>query len=39
MFDKLHGGEMYLPMDKEIMKVQLACMEKLYEFSQKGILK
>ncbi|NLO64937.1 MAG: sugar O-acetyltransferase [Clostridiales bacterium] len=33
MFDKLHGGEMYLPMDKEIMKVQLACMEKLYEFN------
>lgn len=31
--DKLHSGELYLPMDEEIMREQLLCLEKLYEFN------
>ena len=33
-FDKvLHSGELYLPTDEEIMKEQLVCLERLYEFN------
>ena len=32
--DKLHTGEIYFPGDPEIHKVQMACMEKLYDFNQ-----
>ncbi|MBR2489448.1 MAG: sugar O-acetyltransferase, partial [Clostridia bacterium] len=32
-YDKLHSGDLYLPGDEEIMKEQLACLEKLYEFN------
>ena len=32
-FDKLHSGELYLPGDEEIMKEQLKCLEKLYDFN------
>ena len=31
--EKLHSGELYLPMDEEIMREQLLCLEKLYEFN------
>lgn len=31
--DKMHTGELYLPGDEEIMKEQLACLEKLYDFN------
>lgn len=32
-YDKLHSGELYLPGDEEIMKEQLICLEKLYDFN------
>ena len=32
--DKLHTGEIYFPADPEIHKLQIACMEKLYDFNQ-----
>ena len=32
-FDILHGGELYLPTDENIMKEQTACLEKLYDFN------
>ncbi len=32
--DKMHTTELYLPSDEEIMKEQLACLEKLYEYNQ-----
>ena len=32
-YDKLHSGELYLPGDEEIMKEQLMCLEKLYDFN------
>lgn len=32
-FEKLHSGELYLPGDEEIMKEQLRCLEKLYDFN------
>lgn len=31
--DKLHTGELYLPGDEEIMRQQLQCLEKLYDFN------
>ena len=31
--DKMHSGELYLPGDEEIMREQLACLEKLYDFN------
>ena len=31
--DKLHSGELYLPMDDEIMSEQLQCLDKLYDFN------
>ena len=30
----LHSGALYLPMDDAIMKEQLACLDRLYEFNQ-----
>ena len=33
-FDKLHTGELYLPGDPDILKLQLQCLEKLYDFNQ-----
>ncbi len=32
-YKKLHTGELYLPGDEEIMKEQLLCLEKLYDFN------
>lgn len=32
-FDKLHTGELYLPGDEEVMKVQIKCLDKLYDFN------
>lgn len=32
-YDKLHSGELYLPSDEEIMKEQLRCLERLYDFN------
>lgn len=34
MKDKLHTGELYLPGDEEIVKEQMECLERLYEFNQ-----
>lgn len=34
MKEKLHTGELYLPNDSELMKDQLNCLEKLYDFNQ-----
>lgn len=34
IFDKLHSGEIYDPADKEIMEIQLKCLDRLYEFNQ-----
>lgn len=31
--DKLHTGELYFPGDEEIMKEQLKCLEKLYDYN------
>lgn len=31
--EKLHSGEIYYPSDEEIMKEQLLCLEKLYDFN------
>lgn len=31
--EKLHSGEIYYPSDDEIMKEQLLCLEKLYNFN------
>lgn len=33
MTERLHDGELYLPTDEDIMKEQLACMEKLYDYN------
>ena len=33
MFDALHSGELYYPMADEILEVQLACLDKLYEYN------
>lgn len=33
MKDKMHTGDLYLPGDEEIMREQLQCLEKLYEFN------
>lgn len=32
--EKLYSGGLYLPGDEEIMKVQLECLDKLYDFNQ-----
>ncbi len=31
--DRLHTGELYLPLDESIMKEQLDCLEKQYEYN------
>ena len=31
--DKLHSGELYLPDDKEILVIQVKCLEKLYDYN------
>ena len=33
MKDTMHAGELYLPGDEEIMKEQMKCLEKLYEYN------
>lgn len=33
MKEKMHTGDLYLPMDKEIMEEQIRCLEQLYEFN------
>lgn len=33
MKEKMHTGELYLPGDDEIMKEQMLCLEKLYDFN------
>ena len=33
-FSKLHSGEIYDPADREIMEIQLKCLDRLYEFNQ-----
>lgn len=33
MKEKMHTGEIYLPGDAEIMKEQLACLDRLYDFN------
>lgn len=33
MKERMHTGELYLPGDEEIMKEQLICLERLYEFN------
>lgn len=32
--EKLHTGELYLPNDDEILKVQVNCQERLYEYNR-----
>jgi len=32
-YEKLHSGDLYLPGDDEIMKEQLICLDKLYDFN------
>ena len=32
--DRLHSGELYLPMDDSILAEQFACLEKQYEYNQ-----
>lgn len=31
--DKMHSGELYLPMGEEMMNEQLQCLEKLYDYN------
>lgn len=33
MKDKLHSGEIYYPSDESIMKEQLQCLNKQYDFN------
>lgn len=33
MINKLHTGELYLPMDETVFAEQLKCLEKLYDFN------
>ena len=32
-YDRLHGGELYLPGDEDIMREQLVCLNRLYDFN------
>ena len=32
--DKMHTGELYLPGDEEILKEQIKCLDRLYDFNQ-----
>ena len=33
MKDKMHTGDLYLPSDEEIMKQQIKCLDRLYDFN------
>ncbi len=33
MYDRLHSGELYLPMDDDVMREQLQCLETLYDYN------
>lgn len=33
MKNKMHTGELYLPNDKEIIKWQIQCLDRLYDFN------
>lgn len=33
MKDKMHAGELYLPVDCEIMELQIKCLDRLYDFN------
>ena len=33
-FEKMHNGELYLPNDKELAKLQMKCLDRLYDFNQ-----
>lgn len=33
-YDKLHSGELYLPLEPEIMKEQIKCLEMLYDYNR-----
>lgn len=33
IYDKLHSGELYLPSEPEILKEQVNCLERLYNFN------
>lgn len=33
MKDKMHTGALYLPVDAEIMKMQVQCLDRLYDFN------
>lgn len=34
MKDKMHTGELYLPVDEEIAKLQMQCLDRLYDFNR-----
>lgn len=34
MKERLHTGELYLPGDEEIIKEQVVCQDKLWEYNQ-----
>lgn len=34
IFEKMHNGELYLPNDKELAKLQMECLDRLYDFNQ-----
>ncbi|HIS69567.1 MAG TPA: sugar O-acetyltransferase [Candidatus Gallacutalibacter stercoravium] len=34
IYEKLHNGDLYLPGDETLMKLQTACLEQLYDFNQ-----
>nr|WP_245742234.1 maltose acetyltransferase domain-containing protein [Fontibacillus panacisegetis] len=33
----MHNGDLYLPGDEQIMKEQMLCLEKLYDFTRPAI--
>lgn len=33
-YEKMHSGKLYLPIDEELQREQLACLDKLYDFNQ-----
>ena len=34
VYEKMHGGALYDPQDETLMKEQLACLDRLYDFNQ-----
>ena len=34
IWDKMHGRELYLPDDREIVQVQTACLDRLYDYNR-----